>query len=60
MTPEQIVQLMHVWARNCVGKYKIAQACRKAASEMDTAAHPALRDAWRSLLNTADWLERIP
>ena len=55
---DQLVELMHIWARNQVGKYKIVQQCRKSAAEMDTVAHPYLRDAWRSLVSIADDLER--
>lgn len=59
MTEKQIVQLMQIWGRNCVAKYRVAQECRKRAAELDTSAHPLIRDAWRSLLNIADDLERI-
>ena len=57
-------QIMHIWARNCMNKVKIAYKCREEAKKIEQLfgkfpeLDSELRNAWRILLNTADNLER--
>jgi hypothetical protein len=58
LTNEQVKELMMLWGRNQINKYKIIQKLRKDAEEMDISKYPILREFWRKIMNLADELEK--